>query len=74
MFTDDEILALKAALPSYGVKEINKMTGISIPTVYKFLQLKNVKDDTAERIWESGWKSAKMYRDKTERLKSMQLV
>lgn len=74
MFTKDEILALKNALPSDGIKEINKKDGISIPTIYRFLGLKNVKDSTAERIWESGWKIAKRHKEKTRRLKSMILT
>ena len=54
MFTTDELKTFKAALPSKGVHLLHKRTGLSRPTIYKFLSGKSVRTSTEEMIWEAG--------------------
>ena len=51
MFTREEIKEFKNELPVKGIQLIKSRTGISRPTIYKFLEGEEIRLHLAEKIW-----------------------
>ena len=70
MFTTNEIKEFKEALPIKGIQMIKRRTGVSRPTIYKFLEGEEVRLDLAEKIWKEGWSIIRELKEKHAELKS----
>lgn len=69
MFNFNEINTLKSALPTKGILKIKELTGLSIPTIYKFFNKEKVKTHTAEKIWKAGWRVIKEHEERISELR-----
>ncbi len=56
MFTQTDVNILKKELPTSAVMEINKRTGISRPTIYRFLSGEKIRTGLQIRIYTTALK------------------
>jgi|CXWL01.1.fsa_nt_gi predicted transcriptional regulator len=56
MFTQTDVNILKRVLPTSAVMEINKRTGISRPTIYRFLNGEKIRTRLQIRIYTTALK------------------
>ena len=69
MFTQDDVNIIKDELPSSAVIEIAKKTGISRPTIYRFLKGKKIRSGFMEIIYVAALKLIERDRIKTQKIK-----
>lgn len=69
MFTREEIKGFKDELPLKGIQMIKSRTGISRPTIYKFLEGEEIRLHLAEKIWKAGWLIIQEMKEKRAELK-----
>lgn len=72
MFTQDDVNIVAKALPSEAIMEINKNTGISRPTIYKFLRGEKVRSKSQERIYSNALKIIERDKLKEKKFKKQQ--
>lgn len=51
MFTQEDVNIIKKELPSSAIMEIHKKTGISRPTIYRFLNGEKIRSAYQHRIY-----------------------
>jgi len=69
MFTQNDVDILLKELPSNAVLDIYKDTGISRPTIYRFLDGKKIRSGLQERIYISALKVIEQDKIKTRKIK-----
>jgi hypothetical protein len=69
MFTTEETNELKKALPYRGIQMICNRTGVSRPTIYRFLEGADVGIEYTEKIWKEGWSIIRELKEKRAELK-----
>jgi len=69
MFTQEDIKRFKEELPAIGIRLIKERTGVSRPTIYKFIDGKEIRLPIAEKIWLEGWIIIKELKEKRAELK-----
>jgi len=69
MFTQEDVNIIKKELPSSAIMEIYHKTGISRPTIYRFLNGKKVRTNSQQRIYVAALKIIERDKVKTSRIK-----
>lgn len=69
MFTQDDVNILQKELPTSAVMEISKKTGISRPTIYRFLNGDRIRSRLQERIYVAALKIIERDKIKTNKIK-----
>lgn len=69
MFTQEDVNIIANELPSSAVIEISKKTGISRPTIYRFLKGNKIRSRLQERIYMAALKIIKRDKIKTQKIK-----
>lgn len=69
MFTQDDVNIIKNALPTSAIMEISKMTGISRPTIYRFLGGRKIRYRFQEKIYVAALKFIERDKIKTKKIK-----
>ena len=69
MFTQDDVNSLQKELPTSAVMEISKRTGISRPTIYRFLNGDQIRSRLQERIYVAALKIIELDKIKTNKIK-----
>lgn len=69
MFTQEDVNIIKKELPSSAIMEIHKKTGISRPTIYRFLNGEKVRSVYQHRIYTVALKIIESDKVKTNKIK-----
>lgn len=69
MFTQEDVNIIANELPSSAVIEIAKKTGISRPTIYRFLKGNKIRTGFQERIYVAALKIIERDKIKTQKIK-----
>ncbi len=69
MFTQEDVNIIANELPSSAVMEIAKKTGISRPTIYRFLNGNKIRSNYQERIYVAALKIIERDKIKTQKIK-----
>jgi predicted transcriptional regulator len=69
MFTQEDVNIIANELPSSAVIEISKKTGISRPTIYRFLKGNKIRSRLQERIYMAALKIIERDKIKTQKIK-----
>lgn len=69
MFTQEDVNIIANQLPSSAVMEIAKKTGISRPTIYRFLKGNKIRSQHQQRIYVAALKIIERDKIKTEKIK-----
>lgn len=69
MFTQEDVNIIANELPSSAVIEIAKKTGISRPTIYRFLKGNKIRTSFQERIYVAALKIIERDKIKTQKIK-----
>lgn len=69
MFTQEDVNIIKKELPTCAVMDIHKKTGISRPTIYRFLNGKKIRSTFQERIYLAALKFIERDKIKTSKIK-----
>lgn len=69
MFTQEDVNIIANELPSSAVIEISKKTGISRPTIYRFLKGNKIRSGFQERIYIAALKIIERDKIKTQKIK-----
>lgn len=73
MFTQEDVNIIANELPSSAVIEISKKTGISRPTIYRFLKGNKICSKFQERIYVVALKIIERDKIKTQKIKQERL-
>ena len=73
MFTQTDVNILRNELPTSAVMEIFKRTGISRPTIYRFLNGEKIKTRYQIKIYSTALKIIERDKITTEKIKKMGL-
>lgn len=73
MFTQEDVNIIKKELPTSAVMEIHKKTGISRPTIYRFLGGEKIRSGYQERIYMAALKIIERDKLKTNKIKRERL-
>ncbi len=69
MFTQEDVNIIADKLPSSAVIEISKKTGISRPTIYRFLKGNKIRSRLQEHIYIAALKIIERDKIKTQKIK-----
>ncbi len=69
MFTQEDVNIIRNELPTSSVMEIHKKTGISRPTIYRFLNGEKIRYISQERIYVAALKIIERDKIKTNKIK-----
>lgn len=69
MFTQEDVNIINNELPTSAVMEISKKTGISRPTIYRFLKGNKIRTSYQERIYVTALKIIERDKIKTQKIK-----
>ncbi|MBI2723385.1 MAG: hypothetical protein HYX39_14520 [Bacteroidetes bacterium] len=69
MFTQEDVNIIANELPSSAVIEISRKTGISRPTIYRFLKGNKIRSRFQERIYIAALKIIERDKIKTQKIK-----
>lgn len=69
MFTQEDVNIIKKELPTSAIMDIHKKTGISRPTIYRFLNGKKIRSTFQERIYLAALKFIERDKIKTNKIK-----
>ncbi len=69
MFTQEDVNIIKNELPTSAIMEIHSKTGISRPTIYKFLKGEKIRSKSQERIYLAALKIIEREKLKTDKIK-----
>jgi len=69
MFTQEDVNIIRNELATSAVMEISKKTGISRPTIYRFLSGEKIRSRFQERIYVAALKIIERDKIKTSQIK-----
>ena len=69
MFTQEDVNIIKNELPTSAIMEIHERTGISRPTIYRFLKGEKIRSRFQERIYIAALKIIERDKVKTDKIK-----
>ncbi|MGE0566423.1 MAG: hypothetical protein AB7O73_00625 [Bacteroidia bacterium] len=69
MFTQEDVNIIKNELPTSAIMEIHRKTGISRPTIYRFLKGEKIRSRFQERIYLAALKIIEQDKIRTEKIK-----
>lgn len=73
MFTQEDVNIIKKELPTSAIMEIHQKTGISRPTIYRFLNGEKIRSQFQERIYVAALKIIERDKIKTSKIKRERL-
>ena len=74
MFTQEDVNIIKKELPTSAIMDIHKKTGISRPTIYRFLNGKKIRSTFQERIYLAALKFIERDKIKTNKIKKERIL
>lgn len=69
MFTQEDVNIIKEALPSSAIMEIHEKTGISRPTIYRFMKGEKIRWHLQQIIYVAALKIIERDKIKTNKIK-----
>lgn len=69
MFTQEDVNIIKKELPTSAIMEIHRKTGISRPTIYRFLKGEKIRSRFQERIYLAALKIIEQDKIRTDKIK-----
>lgn len=69
MFTQEDVNIIKNELPTSAIMEIHRKTGISRPTIYRFLKGEKIRSRFQERIYLAALKIIEQDKIRTDKIK-----
>lgn len=69
MFTQEDVNIIKNELPTSAIMEIHRKTGISRPTIYRFLNGEKIRSRFQERIYLAALKIIEQDKIRTNKIK-----
>lgn len=69
MFTQADVNIIKNELPTSAIMEIHRKTGISRPTIYRFLKGEKIRSRFQERIYVAALKIIERDKIRTDKIK-----